>query len=78
MKIDLNIQLEMSSSENAEALYQALAPEVKSDSRVQTKISIHEDNVFLRIRANDRSAARSAASTYGRWLKLFEEIGGIK
>jgi tRNA threonylcarbamoyladenosine modification (KEOPS) complex Pcc1 subunit len=66
------------SEKKARSLFRILDPEVKSDSRVETKLSHQGSKVRLSLSAGDRNAFRSALNSYAMWIRLYEEIGGIK
>jgi tRNA threonylcarbamoyladenosine modification (KEOPS) complex Pcc1 subunit len=71
-------KLSYESEKKAGEMFRVLNLEVKSDSRVQTQLAQKQNTVSLHIRSKDRNALRSTVNTYGRWIRLFEEIGGIE
>ena len=68
----------LDSERKAKDFFKVLNLESKSDSRVQTALSIKGAVLSLSIKTRDRNALRSAVNSYGRWIKLYEEIGGIR
>jgi tRNA threonylcarbamoyladenosine modification (KEOPS) complex Pcc1 subunit len=78
MRSKSRVSFFLNSEKEALDLYSVLNPEIKSDSRVQTTLSRDGTTVNLTIVAIDRNAFRSAVNSYARWIRLYEEIGGIK
>ncbi len=62
----------------AAALGSVLSPEVKADSRVKTMVEIKDSQLLLTINAADRNAFRSTVNSYARWIRLYDDIGGIE
>jgi tRNA threonylcarbamoyladenosine modification (KEOPS) complex Pcc1 subunit len=78
MRTTAQISFHFDSNQPAEDFFKVLNPETKSDSRVQSSLSLEDASVFLSIEAADRNAFRSAVNSYARWVRLYEDIGGIK
>ncbi len=78
MKLTSEFLVTPEGEEKARELYKILEPEVKSDSRAQSSLTLSLKGVALKVKALDRSAMRSAVNSYGRWIRLYEEIGGIE
>ncbi len=78
MKAAAQTSFSLDSNQLAEDFFKILNPEAKADSRVKTSISIKDSDVFLSIEAADRNVFRSTINSYARWIRLYEEIGGIK
>jgi tRNA threonylcarbamoyladenosine modification (KEOPS) complex Pcc1 subunit len=77
MKYRSNIGFLFSSKKEAENFFKVLNPEVKSDLRVKTSMSLKDLKVDVSIMASDRNSFRSAVNSYARWTRLYEEIGGM-
>jgi tRNA threonylcarbamoyladenosine modification (KEOPS) complex Pcc1 subunit len=78
MRPAAKISFNLDSQAKAEDIFKVLNPEIKSDSRVKTHLSLGNKGVSLSIEAADRNAFRSAVNSYARWIRLYEETGGIK
>lgn len=77
MSVRSKINIHLASVEEADNLYRILKPEVKSDRRAQTKLSLDKANLIIELQAMDTTVARAALNSYARWIRLYEEIGGI-
>ncbi len=78
MRPAAKISFNLDSQEKAKDIFKVLNPETKSDSRVKTNLSLGDRGVSLSIEAADRNAFRSAVNSYARWIRIYEDTGGIK
>jgi tRNA threonylcarbamoyladenosine modification (KEOPS) complex Pcc1 subunit len=77
MTSTVEVEVTLESEKLASDLFKVLNPEVKADSRVKTSISQSKNLVSLNVFASDRTALRSTVNSYARWIRIYEEIGGI-
>ncbi|GBE17451.1 MAG TPA: hypothetical protein ENH13_04985 [Euryarchaeota archaeon] len=78
MKPESQLTFSFETHTEAAALGSVLRPEIKSDSRVKTMLEIKDSQLLLTINATDRNAFRSTVNSYARWIRLYEDIGGIE
>jgi len=78
MRASAHLSLRLGDEREARRLFEALRLEAKSDSRLRSKVAARGREVSIDIVAGDRAALRSAVNSYGRWIRLYEEIGGLK
>jgi len=77
MKTSLKISIQLDSEEKAKGLFSVLNPETRSDSRNKTELSQKDNFLLLSLSAEDRNASRAAVNSYGKWIRLYDELGGI-
>ncbi len=77
MNFTSTLQLNFRSEREAFQLYNVLNPEAKSDARAATSIQHAGISLSLKIESEDCNALRSSINSYARWIRLYEEIGGV-
>ncbi len=78
MKAVSQLTFSFETQNEAAALHRVLSPETKADSRVKTRLELRDAQVLLSINAADRNVFRSTVNSYARWIRLYEDIGGIE
>jgi tRNA threonylcarbamoyladenosine modification (KEOPS) complex Pcc1 subunit len=77
MRSNIEVEVTLESEKRARNLFKVINPEIKADSRIKTSISQSGNLVSINVIATDRNALRSTVNSYARWIKIYEEIGGI-
>jgi KEOPS complex subunit Pcc1 len=71
-----NIEVNFDSEEDANIIFRAIGPEVRStpSDKAHTKIELEGNKLMIEISAKDAAAFRAAINTYYRWLKVSKSI----
>lgn len=77
MNFTSNLSFNFLSETEACRLFNVLYPEAKSDTRATTSINLAGKSLSLKIESKDCNALRSSLNSYARWMRLYEEIGGV-
>ena len=78
MKPKSHLAFSFETNTEAAALCSVLGPETKNDRRVETSLELRDTQLLLTINAADRNVFRSTINSYARWIRLYNDIGGIE
>lgn len=70
--VDIQLEVELDTKKEAEILYGALKPEIKSSnsSRTTSWVKIKDKTVTLEVQARDSTSLRASVNSYLRWINL--------
>lgn len=71
-----NISLAFDSAKNANAIYNALKPEMDAGPSDRTRVSLHlKKNIMdIDIEAADATSLRASVNTYFRWINMTKSL----
>ncbi|HNS25502.1 MAG: KEOPS complex subunit Pcc1 [Euryarchaeota archaeon] len=74
--VEIQIEVELDGQEEAEIVYGALKPEIKSSpsSRTRSWVKIKDKKLILEVEARDSTSLRAAVNSYLRWINLSCQI----
>jgi len=75
-KINTKLEIELSTSREAEIIFDATKPEINDSpsERAKTKIKRQENRLKIIIKAQDASSLRASLNSYLRWIMLSQQI----
>jgi KEOPS complex subunit Pcc1 len=74
--VEIQLEVELDSQKEAEILYKALKPEIKSShsSRTTSSVKIKDKKLILEVQARDSTSLRASVNSYLRWINLSRQI----
>ncbi len=70
--VEIQLEVELDTQKEAEILYEALKPEIKSSnsSRTTSWVKIKDKRIILEVQARDSTSLRASVNSYLRWINL--------
>lgn len=74
--VEIRLEVELDSHKEAEIIYEALKPEIKSSNSSRTSIWVkaRDRKLILEVHARDSTSLRASVNSYLRWINLSCQI----
>lgn len=74
--VEIRLEVELDSHKEAEIIYEALKPEIKSShsSRTSSWVKVRDRKLILEVQARDSTSLRASVNSYLRWINLSCQI----